>query len=189
MQLTDLVVPTFRQMLQSMSSWLDKAAAHARARGEDADALLSLRLAPDMFPLSSQVRFACFQAHEAVQRLRGEPVGDELLAVRQEAWDAGERPGMISDAQACIADAMTAVSGITAGVLDKADRPVSLELPNGMVFDMSGEQYVRDWLLPQFYFHLVTTYAILRSHGAELGKADLVPHMFAYLRPGTMPHG
>lgn len=189
MHLTDLTVPTFTQMLAATSAWLDKAAANARERGENADALLSLRLAPDMFPLSSQVRFACFQAQEAVQRLRGEPVGDELRAVRQEGWDAGEKPGTIEEAKARIAGAIAAVSGTAAGALDQADRSVSLELPNGMVFDMTGAQYVRDWLLPQFYFHLVTTYAILRNHGVELGKADLVPHMFAYLRPGTMPHG
>ncbi len=38
--------------------------------------------------------------------------------------------------------------------------------------------------LPQFYFHVGMTYAILRSHGVPLGKADYVPHMFAYLRSG-----
>ena len=57
----------------------------------------------------------------------------------------------------------------------------------GMVFDLTAEQYVRDWALPQFYFHLMTAYAILRAEGIELGKADYVAHMFAYLRPGTRP--
>ena len=45
----------------------------------------------------------------------------------------------------------------------------------------------RDWALPQFYFHVMATYAILRAEGIDLGKADYVAHMFAYLRPGTMP--
>lgn len=61
-----------------------------------------------------------------------------------------------------------------------------LELPNGMIFDMTGEEYVRDWAVPQFYFHLNAAYAILRSHKIDLGKADYVQHMFAYLRPGSM---
>ena len=57
----------------------------------------------------------------------------------------------------------------------------------GMIFDFSAEQYVRDWALPQFYFHVMTAYAILRAQGVALGKADYVTHMFGYVRPGTMP--
>jgi hypothetical protein len=56
-----------------------------------------------------------------------------------------------------------------------------------MIFDLTAEQYVRDWTLPQFYFHLMTAYAILRSAGVDLGKADYVAHMFPYLRRETMP--
>lgn len=66
-----------------------------------------------------------------------------------------------------------------------AQRLITLELPNGMIFDMTGERYARDWALAQFYFHLMTAYAILRSRNIELGKADYVPHMLAYLRPGS----
>lgn len=69
------------------------------------------------------------------------------------------------------------------------DRSLELGLPNGMTFDLTAEQYARDWALAQFYFHLMTAYAILRSRHIELGKADYVPHMLAYLRPGTVPEG
>ncbi|WP_442919361.1 DUF1993 family protein [Methylobacterium sp. SyP6R] len=65
-----------------------------------------------------------------------------------------------------------------------ADSAATLELP-GLTFDMVGDDYARDWALPQFYFHLVTAYALLRSQGVQLGKTDYVPHMFGYLRPGT----
>ena len=64
---------------------------------------------------------------------------------------------------------------------------IAIELPGNITFDMSGEQYARDWALPQFYFHVITAYAILRHYGITLGKADYVPHMFAYLRPGSLP--
>ena len=66
-------------------------------------------------------------------------------------------------------------------------RAIAHALPQGMIFDLSAEQYARDWAIPQFYFHVMTAYAILRAEGAALGKADYVAHMFAYLRPGTMP--
>ena len=67
MSLRTLLVPTYTQMLKTLSAWLKKAQAQLpKAEGE---ALLSARLAPDMFPLSTQVRFACLQAQEAVFRL------------------------------------------------------------------------------------------------------------------------
>ena len=56
-----------------------------------------------------------------------------------------------------------------------------------MVFDLTAEGYARDWALPQFYFHVMIAYAILRSQGVDLGKADYVAHMFPYLRPGPPP--
>ena len=68
-----------------------------------------------------------------------------------------------------------------------ADGPIAHELPTGMIFDMSREQYVRDWALPQVAFHQMAAYAILRHAGVPLGKVDYVPHMFGYLRPGAGP--
>ncbi|MEI2263404.1 DUF1993 domain-containing protein [Stenotrophomonas indicatrix] len=38
-----------------------------------------------------------------------------------------------------------------------------------------------NWATPQFYFHLVTAYCILRHNGVQLGKAEYVPHMFAWI--------
>lgn len=182
--LTTLLIPTYIQMLKAVSAWLEKAQAEAG----DAEALLSARLAPDMYPLSTQVRFVCLQAQEAVFRLKGEPLPDYLDHLGQEARNAGEKPGSLSDAQARISEALAFLEGQGPHVLDAAvNRSIVLQVPNGMIFDMTGEQYVRDWALPQFYFHLSTAYAILRNHKIELGKADLVSHMFQYLRPGTMP--
>ena len=185
MQLTRLLVPTFVQTLQNLSTWLDKAAAQNEA---DPDALMTLRLAPDMFPLAAQVRFACFQAQEPVYRLRGMDVPKALLAVRAEGGKSNEQPGSFADAKTRLAEAIAFLSALEADALDAgADASIALDLPNGIVFDLTGEQYARDWSLPQFYFHTVTAYGILRNHGVPLGKPDYVSHMFAYLRPGTMP--
>lgn len=186
MSLTQLLVPTYRQMLRALSGWLEKS----RDRETGADALLSARLAPDMFPLSSQVRFACFQAQEAVYRLRGEAIPDALIALAKEGRAGGERPGSIEDALSRIDEALAFLDGLGPDALDDgAGRAIVLDLPDGTVFDMNGEQYARDWALAQFHFHLVTAYGILRSRGVALGKADYVRHMFAYVRPGAMPEG
>nr|WP_224756032.1 DUF1993 domain-containing protein [Burkholderia contaminans] len=187
---TQLLVPTFTQMLRAQSAWLNKAAAHRQAAGDAPDAAMSLKLAPDMYPLAAQARFSCFQAMEPVHRLRGEPLPDALLALREAGWNADAQPGTLADAQAIIAGTLTFLGDLAPDALDGgAALPIALELPNGIAFDMTGEQYARDWALPQFYFHAITAYAILRHHGVELGKADYVPHMLAYVRPGTIPQG
>lgn len=186
MSLTNLLIPSYSQMLRALSGWLDQA--KKQMPEAEAEALLSERLAPDMYPLSSQVRFACLQAQEATFRLRGEHLPEELEQLAREGRNAGEQPGSISDAQARIGEALWLLGDLGSDALDAgAQRSITLELPNGLIFELTGEQYARDWALAQFYFHLVTAYAILRSRNVELGKADYVPYMFSYLRPGSMP--
>ncbi len=179
MSLTNLLVPTFMQMLRSLNAWLEKAASR------HPDTLMSLRLTDDMYPLSAQVRFICFQAQEPIYRLRSEALPEAMINLRQGGYSAGEQPGTLKDAQNRIADAISFLNGLAPDTVDHgATQSIALDLPNGIIFDMTGEQYVRDWALPQFYFHLVTAYGILRHHGVDLGKPDYVAHMFAYMRRG-----
>ncbi len=188
MQLTSLLIPTLSNQLHALSGWLDKAEAFAGERGEGPDGLLALRLAPDMFPLTTQLRFLAFQAQEPVYRLRGEAVPEGVLEVRQEGRDGGESPGTWAEARARVADAASLLATVGPGEFDAAaDKAIAHELPTGMIFDMTAGQYVRDWALPQAAFHQMIAYAILRHAGVPLGKVDYVPHMFGYLRPGTAP--
>lgn len=186
MPLTNLLVPTFTQMLKMLSNWLAKA--QTQLPEVDAEASLSARLAPEMFPLSIQIRFTCIQALEAMHRLRGETFHPILGDLRTEALEAGERPGTIAQAQARIEDTLKLLAGIAPDALDGDEgRLIAHEIPNGMIFDMTAGQYARDWALPQFYFHVMAAYAILRNQGVDLGKADYVAHMFQYIRPDTIP--
>lgn len=188
MSITSLIVPTYTQMLGTLSGWLKKA--QEQLPQAEAEALLSARLAPDMYPLSTQVRFVCVQAQEAVSRLKGEALPESVNALLEEGRNAGEQPGSLSDAQARIDETIALLDGLTPDALDaNADKPLAHELPNGMILDLTAEQYARDWTLSQFYFHLMTAYAILRSQKVALGKADYVAHMFPFIRPETIPKG
>ena len=184
--LSNMLVPTYVQMLGALSEWLGKAEAQMPDGG--AESLMAARLAPDMFPLSTQVRFACVQAQEGVFRLRGQPFPAAVEVLLDEGRNAAERPGLIADARARIAETMAVLDAAGADMPDvNPATPIAHALPQGMVFDLTAEQYVRDWALPQFYFHVMAAYAILRASGVGLGKADYVAHMFTYLRPGTTP--
>jgi hypothetical protein len=186
MSLPDLLLPTYRQTLKNLSNWLTKAGEEKSE--SEADALLTARLAPDMFPLSTQIRFACVQAYEGVYRLKGETFPAALEELLDEGRNAGDRPGTMAEAQARIGETIAFLSDPALDLLAvDPEAEIAHALPMGMIFDLSAGQYARDWALPQFYFHVMIAYAILRSQGIELGKADYVAHMFAYLRPGTMP--
>ena len=182
MTLPDMLLPTYVQMLAALSAWLTKA--EAQRPGEDGDALLAARLAPDMFPLATQVRFACRQAQEGVFRLQGREFPPALQALLDEGRSGGERPGTMAEARSRIAETLTVVRAAAAeGIVVDPASAIAHALPIGMVLDVSAEQYTRDWALPQFYFHIVTAYAILRAQGIELGKGDYAAHMLAHLRP------
>ena len=178
--LQDLLAPTCTQMLDALSNWLRKA--ENEMSGEDLRALLHARLAPDMFSLSTQVRYACVQAQEGVYRLRQEPFPPLIKELIAEGRNAAEHPGTIADAQARISETVAFLAAAAADTADVApETPVSIAEP-GMAFDLNAEQYVRDWALPQFYFHVTIAYAILRAQGVKLGKPDYVAHMAAYFR-------
>ncbi len=182
MTLSDFLVPTYVQMLGALSKWLAKAEAQ-RPTG-DAETLLAARLAPDMFPLATQVRFACRQAQEGVFRLLKQDFPPSLQILLDEGRNAGERPGTLADAQARIAETLSVIeAAAAAGIAIDPAAPIAHALPNEMTLDLTAEQYARDWALPQFYFHVVTAYSIIRAQGIELGKADYASHMFAYFRP------
>jgi hypothetical protein len=137
-----------------------------------------------MFPLSTQVRFACRQALEGVFRLQARAFPASLQLLLDEGRNGGEAPGTLAMAQGRIAETLAVVDAAVAeGItVDPASR-IAHALPIGRVLDVTAEQYTRDWALPQFYFHIVTAYAILRAEGIDLGKADYAAHMLVHLRP------
>jgi hypothetical protein len=179
MDLHAIAIPTYAQMLKGLSAQLTKGEAYAAEGVLAPEDLIGARLAPDMFPLSTQVRFVCTQASDLLARL----TGSESFAPAQDATD-------FDGLRAQLADAIARIEATPASAFDgAAQKKIELKMPNGIIFDVTGEQFVRDWALAQFYFHLTAAYAILRHKGVPLGKPDWVPHMFAYIRPGTLPGG
>jgi len=176
-----LLLPTYHHMLRALGAWLDKAATE---RPDDAEALLLARLAPDMFPLATQVRFACVQALEGMARIRGATLPHLATVLLEEGRNAENRPGSLADAQARIAETLAVIAqqADDAGDVDPASA-IAHQLPSGMIFDFTAEQYARDWALAQFYFHIMAAYAILRHEGVGLGKIDYVGHLLPHVRP------
>ena len=162
----DLIVNAHRNMLSQLDALLAKAAAH-----EKGDGLLAAKLADDMLPLATQVRFLCNMPGEAMARLIG-----------LDFTSAEEDPITIAEAREMIAARKADIDQWSQQDILGENEALELVIPNGMAFDLTAGEYVRDWAVPQYYFHATTAYAILRREGLDIGKADFIGYMFRYLR-------
>jgi hypothetical protein len=171
--LHELAIDTFIHMLGDLTHVLDKATKHAQARNFPVDDLARFRLAPDMYPLSTQVYLACFYAKDGPARLLGQEAGMPERGLQETFEQAGAR----------LKATLDHLRRIPKGALDGAEqRKITIEVNPERVFDLTGFQLIRDWTLPHFYFHVVTAYDILRAAGVEIGKRDYAAHVAAYLR-------
>jgi uncharacterized protein len=154
--------PAFVRMLGNMLVWLDKAQAHAQARNFDSANYLGLRLAPDMLPLVKQVQIASDAAKGCMGRLAGQELPK---------WDDSE--ASLDDLRARIRKTLDYVQSFQPAQIDGSEeREVVIPLRNRDPLTFTGEAYLRQWALPNFYFHATTLYALLRHAGVDLGKGD-----------------
>jgi uncharacterized protein len=166
-----MAVDSFVAGLKSLAGLLDKGAARARDSKLD---LVNARLAPDMFTLAQQVQQACYYANDGVARLTGRTPA--------EMGTAGKT---FAELKADIAGTIKQIGGISAAAFDGAEaRDCSIDLPDGgMTISMDGLSFLRAWVLPHFYFHVVTAYGILRHHGVAIGKQDYASWVGDFVRP------
>ncbi|WP_305095602.1 DUF1993 domain-containing protein [Croceibacterium aestuarii] len=154
--------PVFVKMLGNMRAWIDKAAAEKPETN-----LVEARLAEDMRPLAAQYQMASDSAKNAIARLLGidppsMPDTEASLAELQERCDK------------TIAFIESVDPAAFAGAEDRA---IEMKFPNGMGYRWTGADYLRDFALPNFYFHATTAYAIMRAEGVSLGKPDFLQHL------------
>jgi hypothetical protein len=155
-------VPVFVRMLGNLLKWLDKAEAHAAARKFDAANYLALRLAPDMLPFTRQIQIATDGAKGCVARLSGQEVPK---------WEDNE--ASLEDLRARVRRCIDYVQSIPAEKINGSEsREILVPTRQGEPLRFDGEGYLKHFVLPNFYFHLTTAYALLRHAGVELGKAD-----------------
>lgn len=154
-------VPTFIHMLTSLSALLQKAAAHVSAKKIDPTVLAGSRLFPDMLPLTKQVQIATDNAKGCSARL------------------AGQQPPAYEDNEVTLDDLIARVQK-TIDYLNTFN-PLQIDGSENRNIDLkvgpyelkfTGQHYLERFALPNFYFHVVTAYNILRHNGVEIGKQD-----------------
>lgn len=156
-------VPVFVRMFGNAQKWLTKAEEHATARKFDAVNFLGLRLAPDMLPLSRQVQIASDGAKGCMARLAG---------VEVPKWDDNE--ASVADLRARLQRTIDYVQSVPQDQLAGSEtREIVLPMRTGEL-RFTGDAYLKHYVMPNLYFHLTTTYALLRQAGVELGKRDFL---------------
>ncbi len=156
-------VPVYVRMLKALGGVLDKAAAHAEASKIEPEELITARLFPDMWSLAEQVRAAASFPVRSSARLAGLPIPE---------YDG--KDDTFDDLKARIAWAIAFIEGIDAAAIDGTEeKPITFPI-GSQSRTLSGQQYLLNFSLPNFYFHVTTAYDILRHKGVPLGKLDFI---------------
>jgi hypothetical protein len=159
-------VPTCLQMLGAVSGLLDKAEAWCADRGTAPADLLGRKLAPDMYPLSYQVKSAAVHSQGAIEGvLKG-----------GFSPDTSDLPESFAPLKARIAGAIAALEGLEPAVLEAViGRDMAFVFGEHRIAYLA-EDFVLGFSQPNFYFHCTAAYAILRAEGLPIGKRDFLGH-------------
>jgi hypothetical protein len=155
-------VPVFQQLLGGLNAVLGKAQTHCLEKTIDPSAFLQARLFPDMFPLTRQVQIACDFARGVTARLAGleVPGNDD----KEQSFD---------DLRALVARTLAFIDGMTPAQFDASEERKIVTRPGTpKEKHFTGQSYLLTYGLPQFFFHVSMTYALLRHNGLEIGKKD-----------------
>jgi len=160
--LYDLSVPTFLQTVSAVAGFLDRAVSHCEQNGADPNDFVDARLYPDMAPFHFQIEALSHHAAWGVETLK---------------TGVFDPPGLIgsmpfADLQAMVGRAETMLREFTREEIDAcAGRDLDLQIgPRQLAF--TAEEFILSFSLPNFHFHAVTAYDILRTRGVPIGKRD-----------------
>ncbi len=151
-----------KKMLTNLDLWLEKSISHAQSKSVEPVVLLNCRLIADMYPLLRQVQSACDTAKFAAARLSG-----------QEAPKHPDTEQTMDEVRGRVRTCVDYLETFKVSDFDGADtRLINLSFMPDKV--LLGSDYLVEMALPNFYFHLITTYDILRHNGVDVGKRDFI---------------
>jgi uncharacterized protein len=153
----------FKKALSQLLHIMEKGVANAKARNFDASVLVNARLAPDMLSFVKQIQLTSDFAKNSMARLAGvdppkfedsETTMDELVARVKKTLDY--------------------IGTVSAAALEGSEtRDIKIPLRD-RTLEMKGLPFLQNWAIPNFFFHYVTAYNVLRHNGVDIGKRDFL---------------
>ncbi len=163
----ELVVSQFTKMLGNLLAILDEAAKYAGEKQFDVGVLLQSRLVPDQFSLMRQVQVACDTAKLGAARLAN---------TEKDAPVHADTEQTLSEVKARIESVISYLRGFSPeDFATAAERRISQ--PRWKEKTLSGQEFLIQHVIPNFYFHVTTAYAILRHNGVGVGKKNYLGDM------------
>ncbi|MGF1495313.1 MAG: DUF1993 domain-containing protein [Elainellaceae cyanobacterium] len=158
----------FKGRLTTLEHLLNSAQTHFNG----SESFLQERIAADMFPLGTQVAFTCNQPRNFALWCDGKPMDNldpevsSLVLAYEHITNTKELLSYVDTED------------------EKLSETTRIDLGQELYIEMSGSAYVNDFLMPNFYFHMVTAYDILRMAGVPIGKRDYMMHLVPFLKQG-----
>ncbi len=159
-----LAIRQFMRSLKNLDAIMGKAQKYAETRGFSPDNFCTARIFPDMLPFVAQIRIACDTAKAAAANLAGKTAP---------AHEDNETT--FAELRGRIAKCLGYLETLSAKDFERTtpDQPVKMpDRPNRPGKTLRAEEYLVARQIPNFYFHVVTAYDILRQGGVEIGKSD-----------------
>jgi hypothetical protein len=153
----------FKKALTQLLHIMEKGVASAKARNFDASVLVNARLAPDMFPFVKQIQLTSDFAKNSMARLAG---------IDPPKFEDSETT--MEDLVARVKKTLDYVGTVSAAALEGSEtRDIKIPLRD-RTLEMKGLPFLQNWALPNFFFHYVTAYNVLRNNGVDIGKRDFL---------------
>ena len=153
----------FKKALAQLLYIMEKGVANAKARNFDASVLVSARLAPDMFPFVKQIQLTSDFAKNSMARLAGvdPPKFEDSEATMDELVERVKKT-------------LDYIGTVSAAALEGSEtRDIKIPLRD-RTLEMKGLPFLQNWAIPNFFFHYVTAYNLLRHNGVDIGKRDFL---------------
>lgn len=163
-------IDSIKNIFQSRLATLEHLLQSAQTHFSGSESFLQERIIADMLPLGTQIAFTCNQPRNFALWCDGKPMDNLDPAVES-----------LAQAYEHVANTQGLLTDINAKD-EKLSEVTRIDLGQGLYIKMSGSAYVNDFLMPNFYFHMVTAYDILRMAGVPIGKRDYMMHLVPFLK-------
>ena len=153
----------FKKALTQLLHVMEKGVANAKARGFETSVLVGSRLAPDMLPFAKQIQLTSDFAKNSMARLAGvdPPKFEDIETTMDELF-------------ARVRKTLDYIDSVPAASFEGSEeRDIKIPLRDRTV-EFKGLEFLQKWALPNFFFHHVTAYNLLRHNGVDIGKKDFL---------------
>ncbi len=153
----------FKKALTQLLHVMEKGVANAKARNFDPNIFVGQRLAPDMLPFSKQIQLTSDFAKNSMARLAG---------IDPPKFEDNETT--VDELVARVKKTLEYIDTVPAAAFEGSEeRDIKIPLRD-RTLEMKGLPFLQNWALPNFFFHHVTAYNILRHNGVDVGKRDFL---------------